>query len=226
MTIQDNLLHIQAAMKQVCQQSERGNDLVQLLAVTKKASLDQLKVLVNLGQRHFGENRLDHLTEMATALADKNIVWHFIGHLQRNKVKEVLQCCSWVQSVDSIRLVDKLQQVAQANNRPLNILIQLNISGEQQKTGLAIEALNEMVEKALQCSHLNLRGLMCMAPLSDDPEMSRSIFTKCAKIFEQIKQQYNLGDHFDTLSMGMSNDFTVAIACGATQIRIGSAIIR
>jgi pyridoxal phosphate enzyme (YggS family) len=224
MCLEKNLLSVQEQMQLACQQSDRTADDVRLLAVTKKSSLSQIKALLDLGQRHFGENRLDHLKEMATALKDEAITWHFIGHLQRNKVQAVLRYCSWVQSVDSLRLIDKLQEVAMQSDRPVNILLQLNISDEVQKTGLKINQLNEAVAKVLQSTHLNLRGFMCMAPLSEDATASQPIFEACTEQFNRIKKQYQLKDDFDTLSMGMSNDFATAIICGATQVRIGSAL--
>lgn len=226
MGIKENLVHIQSEMALACEKSLRNISQVELLAVTKTATLKQIQTLHQLGLKHFAENRLPHVKEMALAMEGDNVVWHFIGHLQRNKVKEVLQYCEWVQSVDSIRLIEKLQQEASTLDKQINILLQINISGETQKTGLSVEEIEEAVARVLACSHLTLRGLMCMAPHVDNPEQSRLVFTQCAEQFELIKQRYAVGKSFDTLSMGMSNDYPVAISCGSTQVRIGSLLFK
>lgn len=224
MLIKENLLTIQKHMAEACDHCNRNPEVVQLLAVTKKASVEQIKTLLSLGQNHFGENRLDHLQTMANALSAEDITWYFIGHLQRNKVKQVLRYCSWVQSVDSLRLIAKLQQEAENMNQSVNVLLQMNMSGETQKTGFAMNEFEQAVQETLQCSHLNLRGLMCMAPQYASPEEAKDVFKACADLFNQIKQRFHVDSHFDTLSMGMSSDFPMAIECGATQIRIGTRL--
>ena len=224
MSVEKNWLKTREDIRMLCQNANRKFEDITLLAVTKKASLEQIKELVHLGQRHFGENRLDHLKEMATSLKDDNVVWHFIGHLQCNKVDEVLKICLWVQSVDSLRLIKKLQETAQKYDRRVNVLIQLNLSGEAQKTGFKIEELELASQMIVESSHLVLRGLMCMAPVSDHPAEIKAVFDMCAHQFSRMKTQFNLKDSFDTLSMGMSDDYPLAIASGTTQVRIGFAL--
>ncbi|MFM9959519.1 MAG: YggS family pyridoxal phosphate-dependent enzyme [Phycisphaerales bacterium] len=156
--------------------------------------------------------------------------WHLIGHLQRNKVKKSVDVVRLIHSVDSLRLIEEIQAAAYKRDRVVDVLVQINCSGEGQKFGCAIPAAWHLCEQIDSMIHLRVRGVMCMAPYSDNPEDSRPVFQRCREIFEDLQRRgagggggKNAG-HFNILSMGMSNDFEVAVECGANLVRVGSAL--
>lgn len=205
----------------------RPPESVGLVAVTKSASLDQILALVGAGHQDLAENRVQALGARITALASEPIAasvrWHMIGHLQRNKVEQVVGRVSLIHSVDSLRLAEALEAAAaKRNTPPVDVLIELNISGEASKYGLAPGDLAALAAHIATLPHLRLRGLMTMAPYSDRPEDSRPIFARCRRLFETLRA--DLGPSVDTLSMGMSGDFEVAVEEGATLVRIGRAL--
>ncbi len=153
-----------------------------------------------------------------------NIRWHMIGHLQRNKVKKVLPYVRLVHSVDSFRLVEEIHAWAHKKDQDVDILVQVNCSGEEQKFGCAPPAVVHLCEQIDSYVHLRLRGLMTIAEASDNPEDARPAFQTCAELFDDVKKLGYGEDQFNILSMGMSNDFEVAIECGANMVRVGSAI--
>ncbi|MBL0927599.1 MAG: YggS family pyridoxal phosphate-dependent enzyme [Phycisphaerales bacterium] len=156
--------------------------------------------------------------------APGGVRWHMIGHLQRNKAKKVIDFARLIHSVDSLRLVEELQAVAFKRDRVVEVLVQVNCSGEKSKHGCPVAAARHLAEQIDSMVHLRVRGLMTMAPYSDNPEDSRPTFERCADLYEDIRRDGVGGRHFNILSMGMSNDFEVAIECGANCIRVGSAI--
>ena len=158
------------------------------------------------------------------SLARERLRWHMIGHLQRNKARRVVDIVRLIQSVDSLRLAEELQVAAYRREEPVEVLIQVNTSGERAKYGIAPAAAAHLVEQIDTMMTLRPRGLMCMAPMADDPETVRPVFERCRELLEEIRSDGLGGDRFDILSMGMSNDFEVAIECGANLVRVGSAI--
>ena len=150
--------------------------------------------------------------------------WHMIGHLQRNKARKVVDLVRLIHSVDSLRLAEEIQMVAARREQPVEVLIQVDTSGERSKFGVAPAAAGHLVEQIDTMMTLRPRGLMCMAPMTDDPETVRPVFERCRELIEDIRSDGLGGDHFDILSMGMSGDFEVAIECGANVVRVGSAI--
>lgn len=167
-----------------------------------------------------GSGAQDH--ERPTTPAD--IRWHMIGHLQRNKVRKILGVTRLVHSVDSLRLVEEIQNVAFKRDEPVEVLVQVNCSGEDRKHGCAVPAAAHLCEQIDTMVHLKVRGLMTMAAYGDDPEESRPAFERCREVFDDIRRRGVGGEAFNILSMGMTNDFEVAISCGANLVRIGSAI--
>ncbi|MBN8645527.1 MAG: YggS family pyridoxal phosphate-dependent enzyme, partial [Planctomycetes bacterium] len=161
--------------------------------------------------------------EAPGALSGK-VRWHLIGHLQRNKVKKAVDVVRLVHSVDSFRLVEEVQQIAFRRDRVVDLLVQVNCAGEEQKYGCAVPAALHLCEQIDSLIHLRVRGLMCMAPYSTNPEDSRSVFQRCREIFEEIRTRGIANGKFNILSMGMSNDYEVAIECGANVVRVGSAL--
>lgn len=219
----------------------RAGDVI-VVAVTKTAGPDQVRGLVELGHCDLGENRVQHLQQRVAMTEEflsrrrmmgpshggepmtQQVRWHMIGHLQRNKVKAVLPLVKLIHSVDSLRLAEEVQAAAAAMDRDADVLLQVNVSGEPSKFGLAGPAAPHLAEQMETMVHLRLRGLMMMAPYSDHAEDSRDCFLRCAELFEEMKSSGRLGGHFNILSMGMSNDFEVAVECGANVVRIGRAL--
>lgn len=150
--------------------------------------------------------------------------WHMIGHLQRNKARKVVEICRLIHSVDSLRLAEELQAIAFKKDQPVEVLLQVNCTGEEQKYGCAIAAAQHLAEQIETMIHVRLRGLMTMAAYSDNPEHSRAAFARCRELFHDIRDSGVVTPAFNVLSMGMSNDFEVAIEEGANIVRVGSAL--
>jgi hypothetical protein len=237
-TIKDRYKRVQDRIKEAAIQSGREPDDVHLVAVTKYASVDDVRQLVDCGHVDFAESRLQHFTQMVAQIDEyierkkelgepalpNPIRWHFIGHLQRNKCRRVIPLTRMVHSVDSLRLAEELQEIACKKNIVVEVLLQVNISRERQKTGIAPAAVGYMLEHLDSMPNVKARGMMCMAPESDDEEESRPVYERCAELFTEMKLHPHCGDAFNVLSMGMSNDFEVAISCGANIVRVGSAL--
>lgn len=208
-----------------------------LVAVTKYAEMDEVRELVELGHRDFGENRVPQLLQRA-AMIDEFIRrraalghpstgparWHMIGHLQRNKARKAAEAVRLVHSVDSLRLAEELQSAGLKLERPIDVLIQINISGEESKYGCPVPAAAPLADAIEEMAHLRLRGLMTMAPHTDNPEDSRPHFRRLREIFEEMQLDGYGAGHFNIVSMGMSNDFEVAIEEGANVVRVGTAL--
>lgn len=225
---------------------------VMLVAVTKFAEPEQVRSLIQLGHRDFGENKVQNLLQRAATVEEymsrrrvmphahqrgggdqgeallggkEDLVrWHMIGHLQRNKVKKAIEYCRLVQSVDSLRLAEEIQQVAVKREQPVEVLVQVNCSGEESKFGCPVPAAIHLAEQIETMVYVRVRGLMTMAPYSDNPEASRGTFERCRELFDEVKKSGVGEGRFNILSMGMSGDFEVAIAEGANLVRVGSAI--
>lgn len=204
---------------------------VRLIAVSKTRSLDEVKALVSLGQRDFGENTLqDAMTKIpafqdAAIPEEPEIEWHFIGHLQKNKANKVPGNFHWLHTVDDLRLADKLSATIQREAQaPLNCLLQVNVSGEQSKSGLSpddvIPFIDELFE--LELAGLRWRGLMTIGVRGNDSETRRA-FAELRKLADRVRQHTGVAE-FDQLSMGMSDDYPAAIEEGATMVRVGSSI--
>ena len=228
--------------------SGRTRDDVVMVAVTKYASPDQIRNVVELGQADLGENRVQQLVQrvpmlseflqrkktLAGAAAKTNDVtpdtirWHMIGQLQRNKVKQVAPHVELIHSVDSLRLAEELHNYAARLDTTIDILVQVNATGEPGKGGVIPPAVQHLIESIDTMLHLRPRGLMTMAPLRDTPseteDAARRTFSRTREIFEDVRGASAGGERFNVLSMGMSNDFEIAIEEGSNLVRIGSAL--
>ena len=223
MSIADNIMQIRAKIAEYAIASGRAADAVRLLAVSKTfPAADIAEARETASQFMFGENRVQELAEKAPVLPD-DIQWHIIGHLQSNKAAKAAELAHWVHSVDSEKLLNKLQAGAEAANRTLNILLEVNWTGEESKSGIrsADEALR-LAEKAMFCKNLNLRGLMTMAEFDATEARLRETFSGVRELRDRMERE--LGRTLPELSMGMSGDFREAILEGATIVRIGTAI--
>ena len=201
--------------------SELGGAGVRLLAVSKKQPVEAIAALADLGQRAFGENYLQEAVPKIQALQARKLEWHFIGRLQSNKCSEVAEHFDWCQSVDRLRLVEGLGRGRSRQQRPLQILLQVNVDGEVGKGGARPEELGALADATAAHPSLVLRGLMAIP--APDPDLSRrsTAFAALAESFRQLRSAH---PQMDTLSMGMSEDYPEAIAAGSNMIRIGTAL--
>ena len=241
--ITENLKQIRENIDQACERSGRSNESVRLIAVTKTVDAATIKSLLELGQADLAESRAQDLREKLEALAalipprleppgaamDGRPVqprWHMIGHLQRNKVKPVLKHIDVVHSVDSLRLAEEINTNAArlGLNHKVRVLIQVNTSQEKQKYGLAVGAVNALTEQIVSLPNIEVCGLMTMAPLTDDMSVCRFCFMRLREIFDELVGRKIVGPAFTELSMGMSQDYAVAVECGATMVRVGTAL--
>lgn len=196
-------------------------DDVTLVAVSKNHPSDKIQEVYDLGQRVFGENKVQEMLEKQAVLPE-DIQWHLIGHLQTNKVKYIAPFVSLIQSVDSEKLLIEIDKQALKNNRKIDVLLQVKIAEEDTKTGLEISETKEIFLKYQQGNfpNINIIGLMGMASFVDDKDQVEREFSFLKRLFDQLSLQKKL----DILSMGMSDDFPLAIQCGANSVRVGSAI--
>ena len=220
--IAQNITEVREEIASACLRSGRTPQSVQLIAVSKYQSLESMAEAAAAGILTFGENHAQELTEKKTFFEQQGCRVHFIGQLQTNKIKYVCGFADLVESVDRQNLAQQLQQKAQVRGIVQDILIQVNIGAEDQKGGVRDEDLDSFAESLAQYPNLRLRGLMCVPP-AVEPEEARTYFRKMRLHFEQLQARMDCAV-FDTLSMGMSHDFTVAIEEGATQVRVGSRI--
>jgi PLP dependent protein len=235
-SISDKLKQVQDTIDAVCQRIGRDRRHVQLIVVTKTADAEAIQEVLQAGLCDFGENRVQHLKQVADEIADfqaghaadgllpPKVNWHMIGHLQRNKVRQTLKICNTLHSVDTLRLAEEINTEAFKLGVHPNVLLQVNCSGEAQKYGCPVGAAIHLAEQFNTMENLRLTGLMTMAPLTRDKERVRTCFRRARELFEEIRDERFAGAKFKHLSMGMSQDYDIAIEEGATLLRIGSAI--
>lgn len=211
MSIQENYNHIKSQLP----------DHVQLVAVSKTHPVSAIQKVYDLGQRVFGENKVQEVLEKQPLLP-KDIQWHLIGHLQTNKVKYIAEFVDTIQSVDSERLLLEINKEAAKYNRKIKVLLQVKIAEEESKFGLEIDEAKALFQQYINGEFPNteITGLMGMATFTDNEQQIRKEFSVLKKLFDELNEQKSL----ETLSMGMSDDFPVAIECGANSVRVGSAI--
>ncbi len=227
-TIHSNLAQIRERIALACDRAGRNPDAVTLIAVTKTFPIEVVQAAFDVGLRHFGENRPQELKAKHEALpgitSGGDIHWHMIGHVQRNKAKDVVGIAERVHAIDSLRLAEELNRRAEAIGRIVPCMIQVNVSGEQSKFGLDPEQVIPFLETVVDMAHLNLDGFMTLATPVDDPEDVRHEFRLLRDIMASAREKDNRFAGLTQLSMGMSGDFDVAIEEGATHIRVGSAL--
>ena len=202
---------------------ELSNLDVQLVAVSKTKPKEDIQKLYDRGQRIFGENRVQEIVEKQATLPS-DIKWHFIGHLQSKKTKEIAPFVTMIHSIDSFKLLNIVDREAQKNERKIDVLLQIKIASEESKYGFTSEELLSELDPSTFL-HVNFRGVMGMATFTNDEQQVRSEFQKLAKNFTEIKSKFFSDDcDFDQISMGMSGDYKIAIEEGSTMVRIGSLL--
>lgn len=234
--MRDNLTRVRATIAQACRRSDRDPADVRLVAVTKYAELDTVRALLAAGVRELGENRVQQLTSRAAAVgaADLGLFdphptealprWHMIGHLQRNKVKVLLRHTRILHSLDSARLARELEKQAEGLEVTVDAFLELNVAGEQAKSGAPVDQAGTIAQAVSDCPHIRLHGLMTMPPFDPDPEAARPHFVRLRELLEQLQRGGAVGPECVHLSMGMTIDYPVAVEEGATFVRIGSAL--
>jgi len=235
--LQENLKRVKDKIARACDKAKRDPAEVRMVAVTKYVELDVVRMAMDMGVLDLGESRPQQLNQRAGMLheaAERRAVlgsdplprprWHMIGHLQRNKVKMVVPWIEMIHSVDSLRLAEDLHTQARRVGRVIDMLLQVNTSGEKTKFGVAVGAVTHLAEHFAEWDGIRLRGLMTMAPIDCTPDELSLYFNRLRDVFEDMRGERFVTPAFSELSMGMSDDFEVAIECGATQVRIGSAL--
>lgn len=197
-------------------------DQVNVIAVTKYVDVATTEALVKTGIQHIGENRVDKFLEKYQALKEYDLTWHLIGSLQRRKVKDVINLVDYFHALDSVKLAQEIQKRAE---HPIKCFLQVNISGEESKHGFAPDELDDVLAEIAQLDKIEIVGLMTMAPFEASQEELQDIFSKTHQLQKQLEKKQLKNMPFSELSMGMSRDFEVAIANGATYVRIGTSFL-
>lgn len=221
--LRENLETVEANIQKACERAGRKREDVTLIAVSKTKPVEALQKAYDLGIRVFGENKVQELTEKFDLLPP-DIRWHMIGHLQRNKVKYIVGKADLIHSVDSLRLAEEIEKEAKKRNLTARILIEVNVAKEDSKYGLLPEELDAFVEKVTAFAHIQVDGLMTIAPFVVNFEENRSIFARLHKLSVDIAGKNIDNINMSVLSMGMTNDYEVAIEEGATIVRVGTGI--
>lgn len=221
--IQDNLNEIKQRMEAACRRAGRNPEDVTLIAVSKTKPASMVQEAYDMGQRDFGENKVQEILEKQPVLPD-DIRWHMIGHLQRNKVHQVLGKAVLIHSVDSLRLAQQIETEAEKKGLEANILIEVNVAKEESKFGFLPEEVMDGVLAISRLPHVHIQGLMTIAPFVENPEENREVFKKLYQLSVDIKRKNVDNVTMSVLSMGMSGDFEVAIEEGATMVRVGTSI--
>ncbi|MBT9464725.1 YggS family pyridoxal phosphate-dependent enzyme [Hydrogenophaga sp.] len=224
-TIEGNLQQVHERLARACKAADRDVSEVALLAVSKTFDADAVCLALAAGQHAFGENYVQEGTEKIEALRRLRPVaalqWHCIGPLQSNKTRPVAEHFDWVQSVDRLKIAQRLSEQRPAQLPPLQVCLQVNVDGGANKSGVAPEALAELALAVARLPRLRLRGLMCIPEPAPDFETQRDLFLRAKRLFDQLNAQ---GLALDTLSMGMSDDLEAAVAAGSTMVRVGRAV--
>lgn len=220
--LRDRVRRVQDRIARACDRAGRHPSDVVLVAVTKKVPAEDAALLPGLGILDLGENRPQELWSKAAALRG-DVRWHLIGHLQRNKIAKTLPLVSLIHSVDSARLLKAIEEEAGRQGRNVDVLLEVNVSGEGSKQGLSAMDVAVIVEEAAALRHVQIKGLMTMAPLQE-AEMCRPVFAKLRALRDNLQSRLSPPHHVSELSMGMSNDFEVAVEEGATLVRLGTVL--
>jgi hypothetical protein len=223
-TIAENLQHVREQIQAAAQRVGRSPTEITLVAVTKTILPEQIAEAVNAGATILGENRVQEARDKIAVLGRARMRWHLIGHLQKNKVKYIFDLFNLIHSVDSLALAQEIHNQGQKRNQVMPILLQVNIAGEDTKSGTTPEETIPLLKEMTGLPHIAVRGLMVIPPMVEDPEASRPYFRMLRMLREDIAKIGIEGISVHELSMGMSNDYAVAVEEGATMVRVGSAI--
>jgi len=228
--IQEKVRQVYSDIEEACRQSNRLSKEVTLIAVTKQVSLEMIQEAIDTGITHIAENRVQEAESKFPLLLAKNpkLTTHIIGHLQSNKARDAIKACAMIQSVDSLKLAQEIEKQAAKIDKIVEILVQFNTAREEQKFGADPKEANDLIEGISLFSHLRIKGLMCMAPYTEDQGVIRKTFVDLRMLRDNIKTRFKGHPQVDMgiLSMGMSSDYKIAIEEGSTMVRVGSAIFK
>ena len=217
----DNIAKVRSRVRESAEKCQRQESTILLLAVSKTRPADEIRDAADCGLRHFGENYLQEALDKIEQLQDLDLVWHFIGPIQSNKTRPIATHFDWVHSVDRAKIARRLNDQRPESLAPLNICLQVNISGEDSKSGISPAELPALAQAVAQLPRLRLRGLMAIPEATDDVARQHADFSRLRELLEEVRE---MAAEADTLSMGMSADMEAAIAEGATIVRIGTDI--
>lgn len=220
-----NWLEVQENIEKACFKSGRDPKSITVVAVTKYLDVEQLKAVFEAGLEHIGENRVQDALPKWEEYRERG-TWHFIGHLQTNKVKYVLGKFKYIHSLDRLSLAEEIEKRAAQQELIVPCFVQVNVSGEESKYGLAPHEVEPFIEQLASYPHIQAIGLMTMAPFVDDPEQTRPVFQRLKELQLQLQEKQFAHAPLTELSMGMSNDYQVAVEEGATYLRLGSCLFR
>ena len=222
-TIRENIKAVEDAIAAECRNAGRAPEDVTLIAVSKTKPVEMLREAYEYGCRDFGENKVQELLDKYEVMP-KDIRWHMIGHLQRNKVKYIVDKVYLIHSVDSLRLAEEISKEAVKKNVCVNILVEVNVANEETKFGTTCEEVKQLVQDIAKLPNICVKGLMTIAPFVENAEKNRPIFSKLKKISVDIMGENIDNITMENLSMGMTGDYTVAVSEGATCVRVGTGI--
>lgn len=221
--LKDNYEAVEKNIQLACEKAGRKREEVTLIAVSKTKPIEDIMEIYETGQREFGENKVQELT-MKFEEMPKDIKWHMIGHLQQNKVKQVIDKAVLIHSVDSLRLAQTISKEAVKKDITVKILVEVNVAEEESKFGTTMSETYELISEIAALPSIEICGLMTIAPFVEDPEENRSVFRNLKKLSVDIDMKKIDNVSMNVLSMGMANDYMVAIEEGATMVRVGTAI--
>lgn len=224
LSLQDRMKEVNNRIEAACARSGRSSSEVNIIAVTKYVSVEATQEVLDQGLLQIGENRAQNALPKIEALGDKAI-WHYIGHLQSNKVKDVVGKFTYIHSVDRLSLAKEINKKAEAMNVQVNVFVQVNVSGEASKQGVQPSEAKSLLTEIKKLPHLKVIGLMTMAPIVDKPEQTRPIFRGLRLLRDELNQAQVTAEPMTELSMGMSDDFEIAIEEGATWVRLGTILV-
>ncbi len=222
--IAENIARVREQIAAACRRAGRSPESVRLIAISKTVPAERIREAYEAGIRDFGENRVQEAASKRPALSDLTATWHLVGHLQSNKAKPARDLFHWIHSLDSARLAERLDKVSVCSGDRLQTLIEVNLGGEESKTGVREIEVLPLVEAASAFDTLEIRGLMAIPPFFDEPGQARPYFRRLRELAEQIAEKNLPRVVMQELSMGMSHDFEGAIEEGATMVRVGTSI--
>ena len=214
---------VRERLARACSRSGRDPESVRLIAVSKTRPVQEIETLAGYGVQDFAENKIQEAEDKIPRVSSSPLTWHLVGHLQKNKVKKAVALFDWIHSIDSESIASRVNRLAGELSRSLDVLVQVDLAGEETKSGMPVEGVEALVESIGGMEHLRCAGLMVLPPMFDDVERTRPFFCELRELSERLRGKRLLGSD-SQLSMGMSHDFEVAIEEGATMVRVGTAI--
>lgn len=221
--VKENLLQVRQAINDTCRKVGRDPSEVTLIAVSKTKPISMIEEAMEAGQTVFGENKVQELCEKYDVLPH-NLEWHLIGHLQRNKVKYIVDKAALIHSVDSLRLAETISREGERCHRIVPVLIEVNVAEEESKFGVTVPETMDLIREIAKMNYVQIQGLMTIAPFVENPEENRWVFRKLKELSVDIKGKNMNNVYMSVLSMGMTNDYLIAVEEGATMVRVGTGI--